>query len=82
MTPEQTKDLLTNIVSDANEVGGIASMFAPQYAAFIAIGMAMDKQIPGLVSSVQAWIEGEDPTEEELIDHAAKLTVLSNPNAP
>ena len=82
MTPAETKDLLTRIVNDVNAVGGVATMLAPQYAAFVAIGMAMDKQIPGLVSSVQAWIEGDMPTDEELSDHAAKLAVLSDPNAP
>jgi len=82
MTPEQTKNILTNVVNEVNAVGGIAEMFTPQYATFIAIGMTMDRQIPGLVSSIQAWIEGNTPSDDELADHAAKLAVLSDPNAP
>ena len=82
MTPAETKNLLTNIVNDINSVGGVASMLVPQYAAFVAIGIAMDKQIPGLVSSIQEWIEGSPPSDEELMDHAAKLAVLSDPAGP
>lgn len=82
MTPAELKEQLEAIVAQLNQAGGIASAFVPQYAAFIAIGMAVDKLVPGMVADVAAWIEGSPPTEEEVADMAAKLAVLGDPNLP
>lgn len=82
MTATETQNLLTNIITAVNELGAVGQALAPQYAAFIAVGMAMDKQLPGLVAGVQNWIEGNPPTDAEKADLAAKLAVLGNPDLP
>jgi len=82
MTADETKTLLDGIIAEINQLGTWGQAFAPQYAAFIAIGMAMDKQIPGLVAGVQNWVEGNLPTDAEKADLAGKLAVLNDPNAP
>lgn len=82
MTPEETKQLLETIIAELNQAGSVASAFAPQYQAIFAIGMAVDKLIPGMVADVQNWIQGNVPTEAEKADTASKLAVLGNPNLP
>lgn len=82
MTPEELKTLLDNIVAELNEAADLGGILDPQLIPLIAIGKAVDKQIPGLVAGVDAWIQGNPPTPEELADFAAKLAELSDPNAP
>lgn len=82
MTAEEIKDKAQEIVNELNMAGGIASVFVPQYAAFIAIGKAMSQFIPGLAETVTRWIDGEEPTEDEVKDMLSKLAVLANPDLP
>lgn len=82
MTPAELKDLLTNIVGGINEVATIAAGVDPALIPFVAIGKAVDSQIPGLAAGVASWIAGNPPTEAELKEFAEKLAVLSDPNAP
>ncbi len=82
MTPAELKTELENIINDINQGASIASVFAPQYAAFIAIGQAVDKLIPGLVADVDSWIQGVEPSDEEKADMASKLAILGDPKQP
>lgn len=82
MTPEETKTLLTNIVTELNGAADYAGIVDPELIPFIVIGKAVDAQIPGLVAHVQSWINGNPPTAEEKADLAVKLSVLNDPNAP
>jgi hypothetical protein len=82
MTPAETKQLLSTIVDDLNAVATVAAGIDPALVPFLAIGRAVDSQIPGLAATVQSWIQGNPPTPAELDDHVAKLKVLSDPNLP
>lgn len=82
MTPEETKSLLDNIVAELNQAADFAGALDPAIIPFIVIGKAVSKQIPGLVSSVQNWVEGNPPTEAEKKELLAKLAVLGNPDLP
>jgi hypothetical protein len=82
MTPQELKAFLANIVAELNGVADFAGVLAPQFAAYIAIGKAIDTQIPGLAAMVDSWIQGNPPTPEELADFGAKLKVLNDPNLP
>lgn len=82
MNAAETKQLLENIVGGLNTTLTIAAGVDPALLPFIAIGKALDTQIPGLAADVQNWIEGNPPTEEELAENARKRAVLSDPNLP
>lgn len=82
MTPDQLKTLLENIVTEANNAASFAGALDPALMPFIAIGKAVDQVVPGLVAGIDAWIQGNPPTDAEKADVAAKLAVLGDPNAP
>ena len=82
MTADEIKTLLQNIVAAANQGADLVGVIDPGLLPFIAIGKAIDKQIPGLVAPIASWIAGNPPTQEELDDFAQKLAVLSNPDLP
>lgn len=82
MTPDQLKTLLENIVTEANTASSFVGALDPALIPFIAIGKAVDTVIPGLAGGIDNWIQGNPPTDAEKADIAAKLAVLSDPNAP
>jgi len=82
MTPEELKDLLDNIVTEVNSVADAAAGVDPALLPFIAIGKAIDKQIPGLAETIDKWIQGNPPTTEEKTLVLQQLSVLGNPNLP
>lgn len=82
MTPTELQQTLDNVVTDLNAVADIAAGVDPVLIPFIAIGKAIDKQIPGLASAVDAWLQGNPPTDQEKADTVQKLLVLGNPNLP
>lgn len=82
MTPEELKTLLDNIVTEVNSAADFAGIVDPALIPIIAIGKAVDKQIPGLVATVDRWIQGNPPTDQEKADLAAQLKVLGNPDLP
>lgn len=82
MTPAELQTLLTTIKNGLNSAADFAGTLDPALIPIIAIGKAVDSQIPGLVATVDAWIQGNPPTDQEIADNAAKLAVLGNPNLP
>jgi hypothetical protein len=76
------KTLLSTIVAYLNEAGDFAGTLDPALIPLVAIGKAVDSQIPGLAAAVQGWIQGNAPTQAEIDDVLAKLAVLGNPNNP
>lgn len=82
MTPEELKNLLQNIVTEAGAVADFAAGVDPALLPFIAIGKAVASQIPSLAATVDAWIKGNPPTQAEIDDLHAKLKVLGDPNLP
>lgn len=82
MTADELKTLLSNIDAELNGVADFAGALDPALLPFIAIGKAVGKQIPGLVAGVAEWVAGNAPTDQDKADLAAKLTLLSDPNAP
>ena len=82
MTPAELKTLLDNIVANLNSVAEVAAGIDPALKPFVAIGKAIDLQIPGLVASVDNWIQGNPPTDAEVAELQHKLSVLGNPDLP
>ena len=82
ISPQDLQSLLQKVVGYLDIGENIAAGVDPSLLPFIAIGKAVEEQIPGTVAAVDAWISGNAPTPQELTDHAAKLAVLSDPNAP
>lgn len=82
MTADEIKALLDNIVTEANSAADLMGAIDPALIPFIAIGKALDKQIPGIASTVANWIEGNPPTESDKADVRTKLAVLGNPDLP
>jgi hypothetical protein len=82
ISPENVKLILTQAVDYLDVGETIAAGVDPALIPFIAIGKAVESQIPGIAASITAWIEGNDPTSAEIDEHAKRLAVLSDPNAP
>lgn len=82
MTPDELKQTIDNVANEVNGVADFAGVLDPQLLPFIAIGKAVDKQIPGLVAVVDKWIQGNPPTADEKAALVQQLTVLGNPNLP
>lgn len=82
MDSKSIKSLLDTIVEDVNAGADFLTGVDPALAPLVAIGKAIDKQIPGLVANVADWISGAQPTPEDLQKHADTLAALSDPNAP
>jgi hypothetical protein len=82
MTPAELRTLLDNIVTEVNGVADFAGVIDPGLIPFIAIGRAVDKQIPGLVAAVDNWVRGNVPSDAEKADLLAQLKVLGDPNLP
>lgn len=82
MTPDQLKALLDTVVTDLNTAGDFAGTLDPALIPFIQIGKAVDKLVPGLAASVDKWIQGNPPTDQEKAEVLQQLNVLGNPNLP
>jgi len=82
MTPSELKILLDNIVAEVNGAADFTGTLDPGLIPFIVIGKAIDTQLPGLVATVDKWIQGNLPTAQEKSDLAQQLSVLGNPDLP
>jgi hypothetical protein len=76
------KQLVENIVTDLNGVADFAGALDPALLPFIAIGKAVDQQLPGLATAIDGWLKGNSPGAVEKADLIAQLKVLSDPNLP
>lgn len=82
MTPSELQTLLDGIVSEVNNAADFVGTLDPALIPFIAIGKGVDRMIPGLAATVDKWIQGNPPTDQEKADLAAQLKVLGNPDLP
>jgi len=82
MTPDELKQTVDNVVNEVNGAAELLGVLDPELLPFIAIGKAVDKQIPGLVEAVDGWIRGNPPTDKEKADLLSQLKVLGNPDLP
>lgn len=82
MTADEVKQTVQNIVDDVDAVASLAAGIDPALVPFLAIGRAVEKQLPGLAAAVTNWIQGNAPTEQEKQDLVKQLGVLGDPNAP
>jgi len=78
MDATQIKATLQVVIDDINLLGDYAGIIDPALVPFIAIGKAIDKQIPGLAASVANLIQGTPPSDADLQDKAQELAVLSD----
>ncbi len=82
MSPEDLRTLLDNIVSSVNEVADFAGALDPALLPLLAIGKAIDKQVPGLAATIDKWIQGNPPTDADKTEFLQQLKVLGDPNLP
>jgi len=82
MTPEELKTLVESIIAEVNNAATLVGALDPALIPFVAIGKAIDKQIPGLVEMVDEWIQGNPPTEADKTELLRQLSVLGNPDLP
>jgi hypothetical protein len=82
MTPEQLETLVQEIIGNLELGADIASIFRPEIIPFVVMGKALDKAIPGLAGTVQKWIDGNPPTDDERAELKAKLAILADPDNP
>lgn len=90
ITPDQLQQTIENVITEVNSVAdtatgiltGVNPAWGASAAAFLAIGKAVDKLIPGMAASVDRWIQGNLPTDAEKADFALKISVLSDKSAP
>lgn len=82
MTPAELQQTIDNVVTELNGVADYAGVLDPGLLPFLAIGKAIDKQIPGLAAAVDGWLSGNPPTPEEKAALLQQLSVLGNPNLP
>lgn len=82
MTPGELKQLVNNIVTELNAAADFAGTLDPELIPFITIGKAVDKLIPGLVATVDGWIQGNPPTDQEKVDFLSTAKVKCDPDLP
>lgn len=82
MTADELKQTIDNVVNELNGVADFAGVLDPALLPIIAIGKAVDKQIPGLVAAVDNWIKGNPPTDTDKATLVQQLSVLGNPDLP
>ena len=82
MTPDDLKTLLDDIVTEVNNAADFVGTLDPAIIPFIVIGKAIDKQIPGVVSTVDKWLQGNPPNSADKAELATQLSVLGNPDLP
>lgn len=82
MTPQEIERLTTEIIGGLETGAAFIGLLAPEVIPFIVLGKAVDKVIPGLVGDISKWVEGNQPTLEEIDEFKKKLAVLADPNAP
>jgi len=82
MTPQELKILIENIVTEVNAAADFAGTLDPAIIPFIVLGKAIDKQIPGLVETIDNWLQGNPPSEADKKTLEEQLSVLGNPNLP
>ena len=79
MNSTQVSDITNNISTALVTAGNIAEVIAPQYTAFIVLGMAVAKALPDLASDVQALVNQTAPTAADITLLAQKINALANP---
>jgi len=79
MNPTQINDLTTNLSAALVTAGNIAEVIAPQYTAFIVLGMAVAKALPDLERDIVALICHPAPTTADVELLAQKIHALTNP---
>lgn len=82
MTPQQVEDF-TKDLSETIKAGlDITMAFVPMGATWLLLGKAIATAMPSMAKTVNSWVEGNPPTQEELDEFKRQLAVLSDPNAP
>jgi len=79
MNTSQVSDITNNLSTALVTAGNIAEVIAPQYTAFIVLGMAVARALPDLESDVVALINHNAPTAADVALLAQKINALTNP---
>ena len=79
MNSTQVSDITANLSTALVTAGNIAEVIAPQYTAFIVLGMAVAKALPDLERDVVALVNQTAPAATDLELLAQKINALTNP---
>lgn len=77
--PQDIESIKAEVSAAVDTAATIGRVIAPQYTAFIVLGQALAKALPGIYEDVLKLIAREKPTDDELADLAGKLHALANP---
>jgi len=79
MNSTQINDITANLSDALVTAGNVAEVIAPQYTAFIVLGMAVAKALPDLEQDVVALLNQTAPATSDLELLAQKISDLANP---
>ncbi len=70
------KTIEAEIAAAVDTAGNIEDVIAPQYAAFIVLGQAVAKALPGRIDDVQRLLSSQEPTDADVAALAQKIAAL------
>jgi hypothetical protein len=79
MDATQLAALNSEIGAAVDTASSVAEVIAPQYAAFIILGQALAKAMPGLVEDVQRLLSAQEPTDADIAALGDKIAALASP---
>jgi len=79
MNSTQINEITANLSAALVTAGNVAEVIAPQYTAFIVLGMAVAKALPDLERDVVALLNHTAPATGDLELLAQKINALANP---
>jgi len=79
MNANQINEITDNLSAALVTAGNLAEVIAPQYTAFIVLGMAVARALPDLERDVVALINHAEPAAGEVALLAQKIHALANP---
>jgi len=79
MNANNVAQITENISGALVTAGNIAEVIAPQYTAFIVLGMAVARALPDLERDVVALLNHAEPAPGDVALLAQKIHALANP---
>ena len=79
MNTAQLSAITANLSAALVTAGNVAEVIAPQYTAFIVLGMAVAKALPDLERDVVALLNHTAPAASDVELLAQKISALANP---
>ena len=79
MNTNQVNEITDNLSAALVTAGSLTQVIAPQYTAFIVLGMAVARALPDLERDVVALLNHAEPAPGDVALLAQKIHALANP---